>query len=557
MPSSKFDYTLLDERARPAIIAAHRDAPSDEALQKAALVEYEPSPAMLEQTARWIRIRGELADAGLTPAEILRVFLRAEAHVYDVLGPGNAMLALVFTDVSDVVIAHDVCEHLLSLEEIPYHVKDVGTIAMARIAADGELDPRFDRLLEWGHVHVPVIRALLAALPLERREALVLSKSTPIVGLGGIAISAAFILDMLLTVRDLVDTPAIAVVRASLIAAVRASPITAGDPRVEALIAEEAGGTPRPVHPRPTPDAQQALQYLADKRKAERRAAELGPLAERVHSQRAIVVDAPELASVPAWAAAGEQRQQEIAEAVVAALGPDFSLVGLQRFGGPPIAVLSHEDKRFCIVPGGTFEIGFSPDEEAEVRLADERNAGCGDHNELYDSLELMRPLTRVAVGPMVVAQEQGTAIPPQDATDELELSPLRLPSEAEWEYLARGGRHRELTYRGAEVPDSEEWFEATYKLGIDGANAFGLWGFGFEPEACADVFHPGHDDIPTDGSPRRGDGPRVVKGGAAQVYPWQACGEWQLLLSAMRTPQTSWKFALSLRLVIGIQIAP
>jgi hypothetical protein len=198
---------------------------------------------------------------------------------------------------------------------------------------------------------------------------------------------------------------------------------------------------------------------------ADRRAAELAPLAERVHSEREIAVDAPELASVAVWAAAGEQRQQEIAEAVVATLGPDFSLVGLQRFGGPPIAVLSREDKRFCIVPGGTFEIGFSPEEEAEVRIADERNAGCGDHEELYDSLELMRrPLTRVAVGPMVVAQEQGKAIPPEDATDELEQSPLRLPSEAEWEYLARGGRSRELTLCGAKTVN------AVAELGIRGA---------------------------------------------------------------------------------------
>lgn len=30
-------------------------------------------------------------------------------------------------------------------------------------------------------------------------------------------------------------------------------------------------------------------------------------------------------------------------------------------------------------------------------------------------------------------------------------------------------------------------------------------------------------------------DGPRVVRGGAGDLYPWQACDEWLLLLSATR----------------------
>ncbi|MDT0532127.1 hypothetical protein RM555_24320 [Micromonospora sp. DSM 115977] len=36
------------------------------------------------------------------------------------------------------------------------------------------------------------------------------------------------------------------------------------------------------------------------------------------------------------------------------------------------------------------------------------------------------------------------------------------------------------------------------------------------------------------DARPRTGDGPRTVRGGAANVYPWQGCDEW-LLLSATR----------------------
>ncbi|MBC6471371.1 formylglycine-generating enzyme family protein [Actinomadura alba] len=525
-------------------------------LKDAAVIEYDPAPATLESTARWMRIRDELAAAGLTPTEILRVFLRAAVLTYDMPGPSEEMLALVFAEVPGTAVAREVCEYLITLGEAPdppgawrWHLDRVGTVAMARLASDGHLDPRFDRLLVGSTAPMPVVRALLAALPLERREALVLSVlSRRVRSVLAPWDFAAIMLDWLLALRDLVDTPTLTAVRAGLISKAR------GSDRIEELITEEASGTPRPIHSRPTPTAQQALQYLSNKRAAERRAEELGPLAERAWRQRFITVEAPELVSVAAWAATSERRRLQIAEAIVAALGNDFSLVGMERFGGPPIVVLSRESVRFCVVPGGSVDVGFSPEEEAEIRHAAARRNDWEEDYSVLDELDLMRPLTRVEVGPMVVAQAPSSPVPPHAATDELERSPLRLPSEAEWEYLARGGRSHQLTYRGPDVPDSEEWFEAVKALGADGANTFGLYGFGFEAEACADVFHPGHDGLPADGSPRRGTGPRVTKGGAAYVYPWQGCGEWHLLLSAMRTPQTTWEYALSLRFVIGIQ---
>jgi hypothetical protein len=558
MPPSVFDDASLDERVRPVIIAAHSDMPSEDALNDAAVIEYEPAPATLESTARWMRIRGELTAGGLTPNEILRVFLRAVSLAYDMPGPSKEMLALVFADAPDTAVARDVCEYLITLGETPdppgawrWHLGHAGTVAMAHLASHGHLDPRFDRLLVGSTAPMPVVRALLAALPLERREALVLSmldRDALVPSVLDPRDLAAVRLDCLLAIRDLVDTPTLTAVRASLISEAR------GSDGIGALIAEEASGMPRPIHSRPTPAARQALQYLSDERAAERRAGELGPLAERVWGQRFIAVEAPELVSVAAWEGTSERRRLQIADAIVTALGSDFSLVGLHRFGGPPIAVLSRQGVRFCVVPGGSVDVGFSPEEEAEIRrAAAQRNAWEEDYSVL-DELELMRPLTRVEVGPMVVTQAPSSPVPPHAATDELERSPLRLPSEAEWEYLARGGRSHQLTYRGPDVPDNEEWFQTVGKLGADGANMFGLYGFGFEPEACADVFHPSHDGLPTDGSPRRGTGPRVTKGGAAHIYPWQGCGEWHLLLSAMRMQQTTWEYALSLRFVIGIQ---
>lgn len=548
MSSCVFEDPSFDERARPVIHAVHSATLSADEIEAAALIEYDPSAAMLESTARWMRIREELTAEGFTPTEILRVFLRAVSLAYDMAGPTMEMLAWMFTEASSTEVAREVCECLIALGEPPvppgarrWHLQQAGGIAMAYLGCAGDLDPRYDRLLVGACAPRPVVRALLAALPIPRREALALSVIDDMN-------FAEIRLDWLLEFRDLLDTPAIAAVRARLIAE------TPTSDRMEALVAEEARGTPRPIHPRPTPTARKALRYWRDQRAQERRAAQLGPIAERVWAERVITVEAPELGSVAAWQAAGERRRVQIAEAVLTASGPGFSLVGLHRFGGPPIAVLSHQGVRFCLIPGGSVDVGFSPAEEAEIRHAAGRREEWEEDYTLLDNLELMRPLTRAAVGPMLAAQAPSPPVPPHTVTDELENSPLRLPSEAEWEYLARGGLTHQLTYRGPGVPDSDEWFKAVKALGIEGANIFGLYGFGFQPEPCTDVFHSTHDGLPADARPRHGTGPRVVKGGAAHYHPWQGCGEWHLLISAMRTPQTAWEYALAPRFVIGIQ---
>lgn len=327
--------------------------------------------------------------------------------------------------------------------------------------------------------------------------------------------------------------------------------------RAAALAAEivETGRVPRDAIARPTPRAATSLQYCLDQREQKRREAALGPLVEEAWS-RAIAIDAPELAAMSTWNAASEARQRAIAELVAAAVGGAVTELGM--FGGQRIAVLDLAGLPYCLVPGGTVEMGFSAEEERAVRAAAEAKAGCGNHYELYGSLleqiAMLRPVTTVHVGPMLAAQEPRRPISAADAVAEIEASRLRIPSEAEWEYLARGGVPREPTYRGPEVPDDPSWLPTNGRLGPRGANAFGMWGFGFEPELCADVWHASHDGAATDGSPRRGSGPRVVRGGAGQLFPFQDTGEWHLLLSAMRTSQTAWELGVALRLVIGVR---
>jgi sulfatase-modifying factor enzyme 1 len=547
MSMSILDDTSLDERAGAIVVAAHARLPSEASLRAAMMVLDEPWPAVLEAAARWIEIVDELAAAGLEPEQVLRVGLRACTRAYETHGPGPEILERLFVEASSVGVARALCEALLEKEEAPgMQLRDAASVALANMSAAGAFEPRFERLFVL-FAPTSVLRTTLEPLPIERREALVLAGAEP-----RNPRNACAILDALLSVRDLVDSPAVGAAMA------RALEVGRSDGEASRLEQELAGTRARRVMTRPTERARESLEYWLEQRAQTRRAAAIGPLAERVWAERALRVGAPELGSMAAWTEAGDARRLAIAEAVVRAVGEGFVLDGIERFGDHPIAVLARGEERFCLVPGGTVEMGFSPEEEAAVRAASELNADCENHYELYeslfDNLSSMRPLVRVHVGPLLASQGPGTVFEPAEATAELERSPFRLPSEAEWEYLARGGQPRELTYRGSEVPDDEDWFEETRDLGPKGANPFGLWGFGFRPEVCADVYHPTHEGAAADGSPRRGEGPRVVRGGAAQLYPWQATGEWQLLLSAMRSDHEVWKYGCALRPVIGIR---
>lgn len=541
----------LDARARP-IIEKERGAVSVDLLERAALIEESPSPAMLEETGQWIAIANDLAAAGMTPEEILRVAVSAHDPDEDRFGPTPEMLGHLFDIDAGLAIARAVCEELVENPRGTYF-QHIANVALARLAKDNAIDPRFEALFDWSPTEPTQLRTIIGSLPPDRRESFVLSRSGLSTTKGvNVARNAAFKIDKLLWVLDL--APGARAALDTLLAAAK------GDSEHAALAAEIAAGTPRTLEPRPTAEARAALAYSCEESAKAKRASDIDGIAQDAY-RRAITVDAPELATVATWTTAGAKRQKQIATAVAGAVSAQLELacklVDIASYGGPPIATLAIGKQRFCLVPGGTFEMGFSEEEEAAVRAQAEANEGCGNHWELYEHLfenvDAMRPITHVRVGPLLVAQAPGTTYDLDEATDELAESPFRVPSEAEWEYCARGGRSRELTYRGDVVPDHADWFRQTYQLGAKGANAFGLWGFGYEPEVCADVWHETLDDHPTDGSPRTGDGPRVVRGGAAQLFPWQACGEWHMLLSAFRMPSSVWKFTLALRFVLGI----
>ena len=215
----------------------------------------------------------------------------------------------------------------------------------------------------------------------------------------------------------------------------------------------------------------------------------------------------------------------------------------------------------FRKVPGGTFRMGLS-DEELDAVRAIERSGGVEDTIAPFlANASVAQPVREVRVEPFLIARhpltvtqvrhwlpayedayaetDTGAARLADDLDDLLELLPFRLPSEAQWEYAARAGTTT-LTFRGNGKPGEEllldDFGDETRTAATE--NAFGIAAMGSASELCADGWIPRYADAPTDARPRTGDGPRTVRGGAADLYPWQGCDEWLLLLCAARDEQ-------------------
>ncbi|MBL9101785.1 MAG: hypothetical protein JNL82_12555 [Myxococcales bacterium] len=290
----------------------------------------------------------------------------------------------------------------------------------------------------------------------------------------------------------------------------------------------------------------------------------------------------PELFDRTQWFAATSARREQIARAVADQVGADFDYVGLRNYAGTDleVGVLRHKatDLLFSVIPGGSFEMGMSPEEEqaiVDARPDDEEDED--DFNQEFDLLlsEMgsLRPLHAVHVPPFLLAQRvlnvgqtrrfiddfidplYGHAddvpahLSPEQGSLILIGTDLRLPSEAELEYAARGHLARTLLPTSTRIPD-EDLLEAMLADRHDAtSNAFGVHGYGLYPERCADAWHEHYKGAPSDGSPRLGPGPRVIRGGAANCYPWQGAGEWNAMLCAFRMSDRHAEFGSAIRL--------
>ena len=289
----------------------------------------------------------------------------------------------------------------------------------------------------------------------------------------------------------------------------------------------------------------------------------------------------PELFDRAQWFAATSERREQIARDLAGLLAPEFVYAGLRGYAGTDleIAVFTHvaTDARFSLIPGGSFEMGMSPEEEqaivdARPEVSEDEDDFDQEFDLLLSEMGTMRPLHTVQVPPFLLAQRVLTVgqvrrwldgfvdplyggepeVPAhlsgeQDITI-LVANGLRLPSEAELEYAARGHLRRTLLPTGTRVPD-EDIVESMLADREDlTSNAFGVHGYGLYPERCADAWHEHYKGAPTDGSAWPGPGPRVVRGGAANCYPWQGCGEWNVMLCAFRQSDHAAEFGAALR---------
>jgi len=100
-----------------------------------------------------------------------------------------------------------------------------------------------------------------------------------------------------------------------------------------------------------------------------------------------------------------------------------------------------------------------------------------------------------------------------------------RLPSEAEWEYAARGGKHKSpYTYSGSNQLKEVGWYgknnhNGTMPVGLKWPNKLGIYDMsGNVDEWCADHWHGNYKNAPEDGSAWIEGGEknrRVVRGGS------------------------------------------
>ncbi|HMQ47696.1 MAG TPA: formylglycine-generating enzyme family protein [Saprospiraceae bacterium] len=134
------------------------------------------------------------------------------------------------------------------------------------------------------------------------------------------------------------------------------------------------------------------------------------------------------------------------------------------------------------------------------------------------------RPVEQVSWNQVQVFLEKLNALPAIAACQAQDNRRFQLPSEAQWEYAARGGPlSKGYRYAGGNKLKEVGWFwenshGETKPVGLKRPNELGLYDMsGNVWEWCANTWHDNYDKAPLDGNARQGNDSagRVVRGGS------------------------------------------